>query len=837
MKIAAQTSHVKRRMFLTIAFSLTLIACIVAGSSAEDAPLDPTAVLGDAPILFTVHVPDRDGTHNYMIPSCYGKMGSQLKVFHPRTGATRVLLSAKDGIIRRPCVHFDGRRIVFSMCKTNRDKFHIYEIEIDPKTLFTEKGELAPKQLTFAEDVYDVDPIYLPDEKIAFCSTRDHKIVPCAGQLVPQIYRMDADGTNIHQITRSTVHENELSLTPDGRILYSRWDYVDRNFGDGHGFWFSNPDGCNQALAWGNNTAHPSSGWTARMVPGSGRILCILGTHHGSLGGALAVIDSQIAVDGRQSIVRTWPPEVIKRFENPAKLKLPKDQKPSPGIPKMTSIWPTEARALLATDYNYRLHGWTDDLNSVRPWYNTPFPLSEEHFLFVRAEHRGAAAAIYLGDMSGREAKLYEEAPGCYDPMPLAPHPRPAPLASPRDYENNDGHFYVQNVYEGTHMEGVEPGSIKYVRVVEALSKRGKSQHIWRALGHQEGMIGWSGFIAKRILGTAPVESDGSASFLVPSDKFVYFQLLDTDGMMIQSMRSGTSIHSGERRGCVGCHESRVNVNVSAKSGAPTKALKRAPSKLKPWYGKPRAFNYLSEVQPVFDKHCVKCHDFGGKGATKVILAGDKGFAFNASYGELQSKGYTGAIGAGPAGHLPAKTWGSHTSPLIRLLKQGHPPGKDTPKDLKLSEEEMDRIVTWIDINSPYYPTGYSARPEPPPGRNPLTRPQTGRFFRLTGLNGKLLGEASYYPGPQVSFDRPELSPCLQKITDSNARREVLTIIQAGKQSLEKLPRADMPGFSVLHRGDQIAKAHREKYAKIEQEVRAAIRNGSKVTDSAQTAP
>jgi len=498
----------------------------------------------------------------------------------------------------------------------------------------------------------------------------------------------------------------------------------------------------------------------------------------------------------------------------------------------MTSIWPEKARELLPNDANYRLHGWNDNLNSVKPWYNTPFPLSETHFLFVKAPDRASAAAIYLGDMLGGEVKLYEESPGCYDPMPVAPSRRPSILASPRDFENNDGHFYVQNVYEGTHMQGVTPGSIKSIRIVEALSKRGKSQHIWRALGHQEGMIGWSGFVAKRILGTAPVESDGSASFHVPSDRFVYFQLLDKDGMMVQSMRSGTSIHSGERRGCVGCHESRVNVNVSARPGAPTIALKRPPSTLQPWYGSPRAFNYLSEVQPVLDKHCVQCHDFGGKGSAKIILAGDKGFAFCASYEELQSKGYTGAIGAGPAGHLPALTWGSHTSPLIRLLRQGHPPSKDAPKQLKLSKEDLDRIVTWIDINSPYYPTGYSARPEPPPGRNPLTRAQTGRFFQITKFNAKILGEASYYPGPQVSFDRPELSPCLKNITDPSDRAEILAIIQAGKESLAELPRADMPGFSVLHPGDQVRKAHRDKYTQMEQAVRAAIRSGTKIMES-----
>ncbi len=812
-----------RRYLLTT----SLVVLLLSGSSSwsETKTLDTKAVLGKTPILFTVHAPDRNGTHTYVTPRMYGEMGSTLKVLDTSSGKTRVLLSAPNGIIRRPCVHFDGKRIVLAMCKKSAEPFHIYEIEIDPATLFTEEGECEPKQLTFSPEVYDVDPIYLPDGKIAFCSTRDIKYVPCAGERVPQIFRMDGDGANIHQITRSTTHENEISLMPDGRILYSRWDYVDRNFGDGHGFWVTNPDGMNQAVLWGNNTTHPSSGWTSRMMPG-GRILCILGTHHGSLGGAMAILDTRRTIDGRQSIVRTWPENAVERFEFSSETlpgnKVSRSQ-------KLTGIWPKEAQVLVPKDHNYWLYGWTDALKSVRPWYNTPFPLSDTHFLFVVAPDRGSPAVLCLGDIDGNEVVLHEESPGCYDPMPLAPRPKPVSIASTRDFQNNDGHFYIQNVYEGTHMENVEPGSIKYVRVVQALDKRGRSGGRWSGLGAQTPVVNWTDFLPKQILGTVPVERDGSASFYVPSDRFVYFQLLDKDGMMIQSMRSGTSIHSGEKRGCVGCHESRVSVNLSTAPGELTLAMNRQPSKLEPWYGRERPFNYLSEVQPVFDRHCIKCHDFGGKGAKKVILAGDKGFAFFASYAELQHKGHTGAIGAGPAGHLPALSWGSHTSPLIKHLKKGH-------NDIKLSEEELNRLCTWIDLNSPYYPTTYSLRDTTGPGRSPLDRTQEVRLRKLTGLNGNALGSAQYFTGPQVSFDRPEKSPCLEKLKDNQAAYdEVLELIRAGQRSLDENPRADMPGAPItLTRTDHRRQLHREKYWKMEQQVREAIRTGQKVMDATE---
>jgi len=146
-------------------------------------------------------------------------------------------------------------------------------------------------------------------------------------------------------------------------------------------------------------------------------------------------------------------------------------------------------------------------------------------------------------------------------------------------------------------------------------------------------------------------------------------------------------------------------------------------------------------------------------------------------------------------------------------------------------------LVTWIDLNSPYYPTGYSARNGPPPGRNPLTREQSRRLYELTGLTENELHKADLYTGPKVSFDRPRLSPCLDLATNAADHAELLTIIQAGKESLEALPRADMPGFFTLHDRDEKAKAHRAKYVRIEQEVREAVRDGGKVYDSGDADP
>lgn len=767
------------------------------------------------PLLFVVRGADTVGTHEYMLAHAYHGRGGALKLLDVKTGRTRTIAATSEGILRSPCVHFDGKRVVFAMSRGREENFHIFEIDAE-QAVEHGAGERVLRQLTFASDVSDVDPIYMPDESIVFASTREIKYVPCDTQIVPQIFRMAPDGSDIHQITRSTAHENQLSLTPDGRILYSRWDYVDRNFGDGHGFWVANPDGTNPALIWGNNTTHPSAGWFARSIAGTGRLLCILGTHHGSLGGALAILDPRGAIEGKESVVRTWPAEAKSRFAQAGDSRLAREGNSS--VRLAVEGWSAEARRLWSADSNMRMHRHDDNLGNVRPWYNTPWPLSEKYFLCARAKDRKERAAIYLVDVFGNEILLHAEEPGCFSPMPLAPHPKPVTIPLRRDYGNSDGLFYIQNVYRGTHMTGVEQGSVKAIRVVEVLSKRGRSEGAgWNGLGMQTPAMNWTDFNAKRILGTAPVEEDGSAYFAMPSDRFVYFQLLDGDGMMVQSMRSGTSVHSGERLSCGGCHESRLTTNALTRRAGLPAATRRGPSKLRPWYGPARRFSYLDEVQPVLDKHCIRCHDFGKESAQKVVLAGDRTASFNVSYMELWRKGYLGTIGAGPAGHLPAYSWGSHASRLIQHLLKGH-------KNVKLDSESLDRLITWVDLNGPYYPTNYCAYPHNPPGRCPLDRKELKTLGGLAGFNLNQVTRSSDCKGPMISFDRPQMSPCLVALKGDEAKyAEALAIIRKGQRRLQERPRADMPGFVPWER-DRQRQAHRQKYLAIELDTRKTIR-------------
>lgn len=689
---------------------------------------------------------------------------------------TTTLLESPDGVIRDPEVYFDGRRIIFAMRKNIDDNYHIYEISADGASL---------KQLTSAAGVSDIDPLYLPDDTVAFSSTRQPKYCMCNRHIMANLFRMESDGANIHQIGKSTLFEGHGQLMPDGRILYYRWEYIDRNFGDAQGLWTVNPDGTNHCVYWGNNTNSPGAVIDARNVPDTQMVICTFSSCHDRPWGAIALIDRRLGMDGRTPVIGTWP---------------------------------GDAAGLIGK-------GDFDTFKQVNPKYEDPYPLSDKYFLCSCMTGNGEQMGIYLLDIFGNEILLHTESDGCFDPMPVAPRFRPPVIPSRRDFKNETGYLYVANVYEGTHMQGVEPGTVKYLRVVDSPEKRfWVPLAQWGGQGQENPAMAWHDFNNKRILGTVPVAEDGSVYFELPAEKWVYFQLLDSDGMMIQSMRSGTIVQPGETTGCIGCHDDRRVAPVGAKTDIPI-ALRNRPGELAQWYGPTRPFNYLTEVQPVFDKYCVHCHDFGKKAGKKLVLAADKTETFNVSYNELWRKKYIAPIGAGPFDIQKPYSWGSHKSKIVEKIRSGH-------NNIKLDAESFDRIVTWIDINAPYYARYDSAYPHNLAGRCPLDDAQLKRLTELTGVPLMQLASHSANRGPQISFDRPELSPCLSVFkSHDDAYTEALAIINSGARMLRTVPRADMEGFVPW----ETDRKRQEKYAtRLEDELRnrRAISTGGRNYDT-----
>lgn len=285
-------------------------------------------------------------------------------------------------------------------------------------------------------------------------------------------------------------------------------------------------------------------------------------------------------------------------------------------------------------------------------------------------------------------------------------------------------------------------------------------------------------------------------------------------------------IQPGETTGCVGCHENRLS---TAPNRHVALAMRRAPSTLEPWYGPPREFNYLTEVQPVFDRHCVKCHDYGKPAGKKLNLAGDVGLVFNTSYIELRRRSalrwfpdppgarklLVKAVDDGPAEALPPHAWGSHRSRLIDVIRGDH-------NDVKLDRESIDRIVTWIDMNAVYYGSYASVYPDNAFGRSPLDNKQLAELRALTGV--KVGDQGTEMQGSQISFTRPELSPCLAKFEDKSDPRykRAIEIIRAGKAMLARRPRMDMPGARLVGVDCQRQRKY-DKQVRAEVEARQTI--------------
>ncbi|MBR5626439.1 MAG: PD40 domain-containing protein, partial [Thermoguttaceae bacterium] len=571
-----------------------------------------------------------------------------------------------------------------------------------PETEIFHHPGIHLKRLTNALCVADFDPVYLPDGTIVFASTRDPKYNMCSRDIAADLFRMNGDGSNIYQITKSTLFEHNPTLLPDGRICYHRWEYVDRDFGDAHALWTVSPDGLNQSVYWGNNTAVPGGIYNPNFIEETGEMLCIFGPHHALENGALAIIDRRLGIDGPDPVVQTWP----------------------------------ESFKLLVRDTG----GFDCDtsVTQVPLKFEDPLVLDESHFLVSRMIVPNGKTGLYLVDRNYHEFLLREEPTerGIYDSRLVRPRKKPFIVKGNRDFENNDGTFYVSNVYIGTHMKSVKPGSARYLRVVQSPEKRNFSWGSWEGQGYTAPGMNWHSLENKKILGTVRIEEDGSTAFKVPCDKFVYFQLLDEKGKMLQTMRSGTVLQSGEKTSCIGCHENRLETTANSTAEQITVAMTKEPQSLTLRPGEPGSeFSYMRDIQPIFDKHCVECHDYGKPAGEKLNLAPDRDLVFNTSYVNLWNSSYIRCIGAGPAELQESLTWGSNVSPLIQEIE--NPRVKehiDVKLNEKLTAEEMTRLCTWIDLNGVYYPCYESAWPDSNSGRTPYSRAELEELGGYLGV-------------------------------------------------------------------------------------------------------
>jgi mono/diheme cytochrome c family protein len=379
---------------------------------------------------------------------------------------------------------------------------------------------------------------------------------------------------------------------------------------------------------------------------------------------------------------------------------------------------------------------------------------------------------------------------------------------------------------------------------VETPEKRFWTHQKWFGQGTELPAMNWDDFNNKKILGTVPVDDNGSAYFEVPAEKFVYFQLLDKDGQMIQSMRSGTMVQPGEQNGCIGCHENRSVAPSWNKQDGATRTFPGKPLIPKPRKGKTKEFSYIEEVQPIFDRHCVQCHQPGKKAGETLNLQGDAALVFNPSYSELWAKRYIRPVGGGSPHHISARAWGSSASKLVTTLRKQH-------AGIQLDSTSLETIITWIDLNAPYYPSYATSYPDHPYGRSPLSWEEVNKLNELTGDNiapNFKTRDVNFYfldivPLPErdkimlyccssINFNHPEDSPALQNLKQTNVEKyqEALAIIAKGQERIKLNGSNDVAGFTPC----PIDQWREQKYIKrraIELENRKHILDGTKRKD------
>ena len=570
-----------------------------------------------------------------------------------------------SGSFLSPEVSYDGRTILFaySECKATKTytwapeySYHIFKVNADGSGLV---------QLTDGPSD-DFDPCFLPNGRIAFVSLRRGGYLRCGRHCpVYTVFSMEPDGSDIICLSFHETHEWHPSVDNAGMLVYTRWDYVDRDTNVAHHIWLSYPDGRDPRSYHGNyplrRESRPWMEMSIRAIPGSHRYVATAASHHGHAFGSLVLIDHRLEDDRAMSQLERLTPEV----------PFPEATRGKGGI-----------RALQQ--------------------YATAWPLSEDDYLCVY-DPRAKNHALHWIDRDRNKELIYrDESIPCLSPIPLRSRRMPpvipdrtvqtavARKAAGAVEKDLPATVAVLNVYDGD-FQWPEGTRITDLRVIQVLPKSTAPPNQPRiGVANQTN--------ARAVLGTVPVEPDGSIFFEAPAGKAIYFQALDEQGMAVQSMRSATYLHPGERLTCQGCHE-RKHRPPNQPAITPL-AMRRAPSRLAAEPDGSNPFNYPRLVQDVLNRNCVGCHqekkaldltgtlDANGFTRSYNNLAGKYGFYFHVTNGSIN----TGVHGGSRT--IPGQ-FGAAASPLLKYLGREH-------YDVQLSPEDFHRLTLWLDCNSEF---------------------------------------------------------------------------------------------------------------------------------------
>ena len=571
-------------------------------------------------------------------------------------------------------LHFDAAKLLFSKSDP-KGPWRIAELDLATK-------QVLPVQQIDEPDVDNYDACYLPDGNILFTSTAPFVGVPCVqgASHVANLFLLRKQSGDIRQLTFDQDHDWCPTVLNNGRVLYLRWEYSDLPHFVSRILFHMNPDGTEQMEYYGSNSYWPNAMFYARPIPWHpSRFVAVVGGHHDDPRmGELVLFDP---AQGRHEAAG-----VVQRITG-------QDKDVSPiildGLVKRS--WPKFL-------HPYPLGGTRDGLD--RDALQTA---AGKYFLVSARPDPRSRWGIYLADVFGNLVRIIDQ-PGYafLEPILLAPTIRPPVIPAKVEETRPDALVFLQDIHRGPGLAGIPRGEVKKLRLF--------TYHFaYHGMGGQVNRVGLDGpWDVKRVLGTVPVEADGSAFFRVPANTPIAVQPLDKEGKALQLMRSWFTAMPGESVSCVGCHEKQNTPPTDRRS----LAIRRDASDITPWYGPARGFSFVREVQPVLDRHCISCHNGQPKVAGKAIPdlraaepvypqgkanSYKHGTRFTPSYLALCAYVRSATIES-DIHLLPAGEFHADTTRLVQMLRDGH-------HGVQLEREAWDRIITWIDLNTPAHGT------------------------------------------------------------------------------------------------------------------------------------
>ncbi len=623
---------------------------------------------------------------------------------------------------------FDARRVLMCFKPHNEKSFHIYEIGLDGTGL---------RQLT-AGPFDDLDPIYLPDgENYAFSTTRGYTYVRCMPPTNAFVLgRASLKGDDVYLISQNNEPDYLPAMLDDGRLIYTRWEYTDKPLWRCQSLWTTNPDGTQHNAFWGNQSVWPDLLKDARQIPGTRRIMFTGSAHHDWFAGSVGIID----------------PDKGLNFPD--------------GLTKVTADvpWPETGNGPVDPIESPTYHA-SGEFRA----YHSPYPLGE--FDFLVSANKDGKFRLYLMDVDGNRELIYEGVNNVLHAIPVRPRPRPPVLADrinwPSRAERDNpppGSIYSGNVYYNAPEE--LRGKAKYLRV---LNIEPKTYTYWDhrpyiSTGPVVSVVQSEG--VKRILGTVPIEKDGSVRFEAPSGVALHFQLLDENHRALQTMRSFTGVMPGESRGCLGCHESHsrapestvarykavfdkeqrrimpvpwaFNPEFEALAGSTIEqAIEQAVAESALGSAKGRniseerwrfvarngtAIGYTRDIRPVLDRYCAECHTGDAEGKKAFDITPRAGFLdFDQTYITLTGSPAWGTKYVAPDNPPP----GFGYADMLHVEGYGltDPAAYTTPRPMssmsyvsrlvklcadgehyrvKLDPVSLLKVILWVDAMCPY---------------------------------------------------------------------------------------------------------------------------------------